>query len=149
MYRKAVPHSTGEAVRKSCCRQRSPRLHRSYHFNIATLHEQTELLLHRDAKETQEWGRTPHIFSKNKWTQKIQCASKKKKKIGISVHVFFFFFLFVNTQYAELSSQASFHVGIRRHFSNPAMVYNRMFKPTDKMETREQTRSSRPTRTLT
>lgn len=73
----------------------------------------------------------------------------KKKKIGISVHVFFFFFLFVNTQYAELSSQASFHVGIRRHFSNPAMVYNRMFKPTDKMETREQTRSSRPTRTLT
>lgn len=92
MYRKAVPHSTGEAVRKSCCRQRSPRLHRSYHFNIATLHEQTELLLHRDAKETQEWGRTPHIFSKNKWTQKIQCASKKKKKLAYQYMSFFFFF---------------------------------------------------------
>lgn len=34
-----------------------------------------------------------------------------KKKIGISVHVFFFFFLFVNTQYAELSSQALFTSG--------------------------------------
>lgn len=37
---------------------------------------------------------------------------------------FFFFFFFVNTCYAELSSQAFFHIGIRRHFSNPAMVYN-------------------------
>ena len=106
MYRKAAPHSTGEAVRKS--RQRSPRLHRSHHFNIATLREQTEPL-HRDAKETQVWGRTPHIFSKNKWTQKIQCASKKKKNRHISTCLSFF--LFVNTQYAELSSQAFFMSG--------------------------------------
>lgn len=88
-------------------------------------------------------------FPKTNGHKKYNVPVKKKKKLAYQYMSFFFFFLFVNTQYAELSSQAFFHVGIRRHFSNPAMVYNRMFKPTDKMETREQTRSSRPTRTLT
>lgn len=104
---KAVSHNTGEAVRNSHCHPRSHRLHRPHHLNIATLCEHTEPL-HRNAKETQVWGWTPHIFSKNKWTQKynVPVKKKKKKKIGISVHVFFLSFFFVNTQYAELSSQA-------------------------------------------
>ena len=63
----------------------------------------------RCKKETQVQGRTPHIFSKNKWTQKYNVPVKKKKKnrhISTS-----FFFLFVNTRYAELSSQAFFTSG--------------------------------------
>lgn len=61
----------------------------------------------RCKKETQVQGWTPHIFSKNKWTQKYNVPVKKK--IGISVRLFFF--LFVNTRYAELSSQAFFTSG--------------------------------------
>lgn len=120
MYREAAFHSLGKDTGKRHDQPRSLRLHCEHQWNTTSLWDKqnhyTEMPTQRDVYE--------HItFLKNKWTQKIWCASIKK--IGIIITGLSLSFFSILLIHGLLSLHLKFfHIRICRHFSSPAIVYN-------------------------